>query len=338
MSAALNESPRKRGRTGQKFAVAHGQSASPGKSSIRGGRTGPVHTGTHADCASPKLNSGRRATVTHFGPAREADKSRAVIDTQAGSVLIGQIIIRHREYRGLQQASGDMVRRIKSAERWNAAIRQGRLAMAKGDKFPPVTEQDEEMVKREFCRWQAGLKHNEGLTKECGKELLGLLEGLPPEVLAWTDQTKGFARMSLAAIVAHAGNLSDYSNPAKLWKRFSLHVVDGKASKRVRGDASQSFVPARRAEMHVIGECLLRAGGEYAQLYRDRKQHEIAKAHALGLEVKPAARITAKNANKCISEGLIHKRSLRYIEKRLLRELWRTSPKPLVTHGAANNA
>lgn len=142
-------------------------------------------------------------------------------------------------------------------------------------------------------------------------------------VVQWAESIRGFALPSLAAIVGEAGDLSWYRNPAKLWKRFSLHVIGVKASKRVKGDATQEFVPRRRAEMHVIGDNLVRAGGPYADLYRARKVYEIEKLAAQGIGVKPESQISEKDRDKFMSAGQVHKRALRYIEKRLLVNLWR---------------
>jgi len=138
----------------------------------------------------------------------------------------------------------------------------------------------------------------------CLKELVALAALLP--IARWVAmEVPGFALPSLAAIVAQAGDLLNYATVAKLWKRFSLHVIDGMASRRIRGEAAaaQGFVPKRRTIMHNVGMSLLRVNGAYAALYRERKQHEAA---------KPG-----------VPKGLVHKRALRYIEKRLLRDLWR---------------
>jgi hypothetical protein len=170
-------------------------------------------------------------------------------------------------------------------------------------------------------RYYSARTGTETLRKECQKELLTATKMLP--VAAWVSEVKGFGLPSLAAIVGEAGDLSRYENPAKLWKRFSLHVIAGAASKLVKGDATQGFVPKRRAEMHVIGENLVRSGGPYAALYRTRKAYEIEKLAAAGIGVKPAARIAVKDRDKFMSDGQVHKRALRYIEKRLLLDLWR---------------
>jgi hypothetical protein len=130
---------------------------------------------------------------------------------------------------------------------------------------------------------------------------------LPKHVLEWCGSTKGFGLLSLAKIAAEAGGpLENYGNPTRLWKRFGLAVIDGKAQRRTKDKVlavKYGFPPTRRAVMHVVGECLLRARGEYAKVYRERK----------ALEQKKAPELTKIH---------IHRRALRYTEKCLLRDLW----------------
>jgi hypothetical protein len=236
--------------------------------------------------------------------------------------LIAAIQSLHREHRGLQNAVTAMTLRIKADERWHAAARIRREGgQLDGLKFPKPTQEDVDAILMMRPRYYSARAGTEALRKECQKELVTAAKMLP--VANWVVGIKGFGMPSLAAIVGEAGDIGGYANPAKLWKRFSLHVIDGKASRRVRGDDSQGFVSRRRAEAHVVGDNLLRAGGPLADLYRTRKAYEIEKLAAVGIGVKPAARIAAKDRDKFMSDGQVHKRALRYVEKRLLLELWR---------------
>lgn len=349
MSAARKETPRKRAGGGQIRCETHCIAAPAGEitdqmypdTQHRSVRVGAARKGRakkfagHGNADTPKIVAsdgiGHDTTDTHWSvvdPDPSADhSSRATLREAVSSdgslrTAVDLIVIRHREYRGLQQARGDMERRIKADAR-SQATRRMRLAGETIDpvKMPVPTDDDFRLVEVTKPRYFTALNQLKKLERECLADLLEPTKSLP--VVAWQEAQHGFGIASLAAIIGHAGNLADYANPAKLWKRFSLHVVDGSAARRIKSDDSQEFVPRRRAEMHVIGDTLLRAGGEYASLYRERKQFEIEKAELLGLEVCPAARIPKNNAALFISDGLIHKRSLRYIEKRLLRDLWR---------------
>jgi len=210
----------------------------------------------------------------------------------------------HREHRAIQRQMGDMERRIKAEARW-FAVRRYRaegIPLPTG-KFPDVVKTDEQMVITTRARFFAIRDYTEQQRKECQKELLKLVKPLP--IMAWAGAVKGLGLPSVAAIIGEAGDLGNYSNPGKLWKRMGLAVIDGKSQgKRTNAEEAlrHGYSPVRRSEMHVIGDCLVRAGGPYADLYRARKATEMEREG-----------ITKMHA---------HKRALRYIEKRLLREMW----------------
>lgn len=166
------------------------------------------------------------------------------------------------------------------------------------------------------------------------KQLEKLAKTLP--VWPWVDAIKGFGAVGLATIVAEAGDLSNYSNPAKLWKRMGVglakdgggqFVRQGGLSKSASADlwTEHGYNRQRRSRMFVIGDSLLKTNGdgEYRALYLERKEYERAKAEAEGLKVVPAAKIPRGKQAEYRSDGHIHRRAQRYMEKRLLRDLWR---------------
>jgi len=134
------------------------------------------------------------------------------------------------------------------------------------------------------------------------KRLLVLAKELP--VAAWIEGTRGVGLLSLAGIVGEAGDLSAYSNPAKLWKRMGLAVIGGERQRKVEGakGIEHGYNPARRSLMWTIGDCIVKAGGPLKELYNERKAYETPRVK------------TKMHA---------HNRAKRYIEKRLLRDLWR---------------
>jgi hypothetical protein len=85
---------------------------------------------------------------------------------------------------------------------------------------------------------------------------------------------------------------------------------------------AHKYSPRRRSAMFVIGDTMLKKRSTYRDLYDERKIYEQEKARAAGLTIAPAAKIPAKRKHEFISEGVIHLRSKRYMEKRLLRDLW----------------
>ncbi|MGN6518691.1 MAG: hypothetical protein ACTHK2_04615 [Dokdonella sp.] len=118
----------------------------------------------------------------------------------------------------------------------------------------------------------------------------------------------GFGALGLSQIIGEAGDLSNYAGPAKLWKRMGLGLISTGERQRCFTDAAKTieagYSPRRRSIMFVIGDSLLKKQGPYRDLYLRRKLYEQQK--------KPDG-----------TKMLWHRRAQRYMEKRLLRDLWR---------------
>lgn len=142
--------------------------------------------------------------------------------------------------------------------------------------------------------------HYEKAMTACAKQL---------PVWPWVEGICGFGALGLAQIVGEAGDLGSYANPAKLWKRFGLAVIEGRAQRRVSGEEAlkHGFSPERRAAMFCIGDSLIKKQNEYRALYLGRKEYEMSKLPE------------SEGGRKIVW----HRRAQRYTEKRLLRELWK---------------
>jgi hypothetical protein len=157
------------------------------------------------------------------------------------------------------------------------------------------------------------------------------MEKLAKELPVWSafgEGVKGFGPRSLAVIVGDAGNLANYASVAKLWKRMGMAVLDGVRQGGLSKTASaedwlrHGYNARRRSQMFVIGDVLVKNQGRYREIYLARKVYERELAEALSLTVAPAAKIPAKAKDQFRSEGHVHKRAQRYMEKALLRDLW----------------
>ena len=129
---------------------------------------------------------------------------------------------------------------------------------------------------------------------------------------AFGKEVRGFGEVSLAVIVAEAGDLSEYESESKLWKRMGLapgqnRVAPG-LSREDRAEAwiTRGYSPRRRSRMWNIGDALIKGNrdGKYRTAYLARKAYELAREP----EMTPM---------------YAHRRAQRYMEKRLLRDLWR---------------
>lgn len=61
------------------------------------------------------------------------------------------------------------------------------------------------------------------------------------------------------------------------------------------------YSPRRSSVAYLIGECFVKAGGEYAELYRERKTFEQTKVD---------------------KKIIAHRRAMRYAVKRFIRNFW----------------
>ncbi len=149
-------------------------------------------------------------------------------------------------------------------------------------------------------------------------------------VWVWAESVRGFGARSLAVIIAETGDLSNYANPAKVWKRMGLAVMGDVRQGGLPKSASKKawiehgYSRLRRSRMWNIGDALVKgnADGVYRRLYLTRKEYEVNKADAEGLIVAPSAKIPKGKASEYRSVGHIHRRAQRVMEKRLLRDLW----------------
>jgi hypothetical protein len=136
------------------------------------------------------------------------------------------------------------------------------------------------------------------LRAESEKTMEQLAQNLP--VIDWIEGVRGAGALGLATIVAEAGNLTHYPNPAKLWSRLGFAPYDGCAGStwkretwRPRKLTSEEwtdhpFSGERYALMHQIAVWLVNAqwigkaksesgegapNGTYGQVYFDRRKH-----------------------------------------------------------------
>jgi hypothetical protein len=161
---------------------------------------------------------------------------------------------------------------------------------------------------------------------------------------AWAEGITGFGARSLGVVVGEAGDLSNYPDHSKLWKRMGVAVMDGiRQGGLTKGAKAEDWVahgysPKRRAQMYVIGDTLVKADGPYRKVFLQRCIVEHGKALDDGLIPATSQKATVESwAQRGLpdlqrvtkidpaihrSAGHMTKRAQRYIEKRLLRDLW----------------
>ena len=83
-----------------------------------------------------------------------------------------------------------------------------------------------------------------------------------------------------------------------------LVVRDGQKVRQLRRGAPDNYNPRRRAVLYKVGQRLVQEPGPYREMFMNRKKWELF----LDPDATPIK---------------LHRRAKRYVEKRLLRNLWR---------------
>lgn len=147
------------------------------------------------------------------------------------------------------------------------------------------------------------------------KEMKKIARSLPVW-RAFAEGVLGLGELGLAVLIAEAGDLSNFPNPGKVWKRLGLAPLNGKAASTWRSGGGLSsddwtrlgYSPGRRSQIYAVVEVsLMRSqpidGGPYRAAY-DYRRARTAETHPDW----PKARS--------------HNDASRYMTKRLVRDLW----------------
>lgn len=168
----------------------------------------------------------------------------------------------------------------------------------------------------------------------------------------WTDWAKdirGLGEKSIGTIIGECGSLGNYANPAKVWKRMGLAPYKGKACSVWRKMkppqldkddwAEAGYSPTRRSWAFNMGDPIIKTtDSPYRELYLERKALEYEKCKNEGFipvsEMQNTvdawaqhgmdiAKVTTVDKETQRSAGHMEKRARRYMEKRVLRDMWR---------------
>jgi hypothetical protein len=152
---------------------------------------------------------------------------------------------------------------------------------------------------------------------------------------SWAKDVRGLGEKSLAIIVGEAGDLNSYDNPAKLWKRMGLAVLNGRRQGSPESNTKETWIEhgynkERRSASWNIADRLILAdmrwmnketgevkkeAGPYGELYHAKKAEYMVRVAATEeLDKGHVDKWTPLRAERA---------ARRYAEKRLLRDLWR---------------
>ncbi len=359
--------PNRSGRRGQPLGDAHARTAPAAADPIAGQSTDASQDcragGEHATgAASPRADARARTKqkargqvaddaqpMTAPSPTTESE-GHGSCDAHNGVAIASVVALIRSEHRRREFAL-DQRKRIGNAtaafvrtqmgwslaipEKEREAIRKRAAAVidavAKG-KTGPDTADDAMQFGPIIMASVAAASGWDGIEAQTTKAMEKLAKQLP--AYEWVKSVRGFGAVSFARIVGEAGDISVYSNPAKLWKRMGLAVMSGQRqgnpgkgatavdwtehgySGRRRSISWQMADTLFRAQWRGEKECVpAHAIGPYGEDYARKKAEYAARIEATAdLPATDPAKWTPARADKA---------ARRYMEKAVLRDLWR---------------
>lgn len=120
----------------------------------------------------------------------------------------------------------------------------------------------------------------------------------------WITAQRGIGLPGFARLMGITGTLDRFPNVAKLWAYLGMHVVEGVAPKRHKGELA-NWSPQGRVLCHQIGDAIVKigAGGPYREAYDAKKAY---------YEVERPDWTQARR----------HNAAMRYAVKELLKAMW----------------
>lgn len=238
--------------------------------------------GTPAKTAKPSRNSkpsknGRAKTATQTKPPlEEICRDLQALQRVRENVIKSRIMVQNRlwslvatgelGYHSMIDES-DRKKKYKEAEEFCAAVIAGTRTSLMADLIVTTMNSID------------AYNHHQTVLEKQMVERVSLIP-----LKEWIDhpRQRGFGLLGLAMIIGEAGNLSNYANPAKLWRRLSLAPMtyDGKThmgkSWRMKKYGTlpaekweeYGYCPRRRSIMFRIGDSLNKQNG--AGPYRQR--------------------------------------------------------------------
>ncbi len=176
------------------------------------------------------------------------------------------------------------------------------------------------------------------------KSMTTLVKQLPVYAWACLPEQRGFGELSLAIIVGEAGDLSNYANPGKLWKRMGCAPFEKNGKMQMPSTWKKSkptlsaeewtelgYCPHRRSDLWNIEEALIKLNqtGPYRTRYLQAKATLEAKHPEYGECRKCNGTGATAKGGKCANCKGTGRVSMRYHNhghllcgKLLLKNLW----------------
>jgi hypothetical protein len=168
----------------------------------------------------------------------------------------------------------------------------------------------------------------DAMVKGYEREMVRLVKGLP--IVAWVNERdqRGFGLPNLAIIIGEAGNLSNYANPAKLWKRLGCAPFEKNGVSQMpstwrskKGLSSEEwesigYSPRRRSVAYNVGEPLIKSNRT-----TDKETEEVTWTGPYRARYDQA-KATIQAAHPDYPKMRCHRHGMLLATKLLLKNLW----------------
>jgi hypothetical protein len=158
---------------------------------------------------------------------------------------------------------------LAESERTKFFVEAGKLIkqIAKGEVESPL--------KALVMTHQTGIDEFDRMKAELDKQMVKLAKQLPVSTWVEKPEQRGFGLLFLAIVIGETGDLSNYANPAKVWKRLGCapYAFDGqnhmgstwRFGKEGKLPAAEwekfGYSPRRRSIAYLIGEGIVKQNG-----------------------------------------------------------------------------
>lgn len=97
-----------------------------------------------------------------------------------------------------------------------------------------------------------------------------------PIIKDWLSRVRGIGKRLSGLLVANILDISRFATAGKLWAYAGLHVKDGKAVKRAKGEKA-NWNAELKTTCWKIAQSFVKAGGPYRELYDNYKKYLVAR-------------------------------------------------------------
>lgn len=285
-----------------------------------------------------------RETPSTDAPAIKPRRAPLRLQKMETTEIVGRLTEESRRWNDVVDANRRLILQAKGIMRRYCTHETGELSAASLQRIrDQATKLYDDVVKgtsedtsamlilRPFLAAMQPFEEQRGETEQMIRTLVRQM----PIWKEWAKDVWGLSDLWFGLMIGETGDVGRYHNPAKLWKRMGLAVINGERQRKC-ADAEKAklhgYTPRRRAlvwniEAGLIG-CMGRGPrpmvGEdislrddlspYQKLFIDRIRYEADKDPS-------HARPQTKDGKESFSL-LAKKRAKRYVGKRMLRELW----------------